>query len=649
MMLLKIHPQQKKDIENMFGTGVAQLISGVTKFSVSEFSTRVVRQAESLKKMFLAMAADIRVILIKLADRLHNMRTLKHQHPERQIPIAQETLDLYVPIAARLGIFWIKYELEEIAFYYTLKEEYDRINTLVNKAKEEKEEHIKEVKTKLSERMKKIGLECEIKGRYKRHYSIYQKMISQNLEFAEVYDIIGFRVILNTNNQCYTAMAAIHSMWTPIDYKFKDYIGNPKSNMYQSIHTSVIDSKGEKIEIQIRTPDMDKIAESGIAAHWSYKESLNIDTTTGELFSWISNLVQNMEAQTDPDEFMENIRIDLYPGEIYVFTPKGDPKTLPPNATPVDFAYRIHTEIGNECTGAKVNGKIVRLNYRLKTGDKVEILTTKRSGPSLDWLIFVKTVSAKTRIRGWFNARERERSYSLGTDLCDEIFKEKNQNFKALVKSGVIKKAAEAFGLKTVDDLIANVGFGKITPLQVFNKAFPDLEKPIVKKESFLQKILKKKKDSTGIIVKGLNDILVKFSKCCDPIPGDLIIGFITQGQGVTIHQKNCKNVIKLNKERLVPVMWSDDHKDSYPVSIKVKMNDREGLLADIASIIGNKHKSNIIDIKIKPEEASVVLLYFTIMVESSEQLRKIMADIKKVKKITDVKRILTSGELTAL
>lgn len=636
-------PATREDIEEMFGPGVAHIVSGVTKLSVLPFSTKIAQQAESLRKMILAMADDIRVVLIKLADRIHNMRTLKyHRKPEKQAAIAQETLDIYAPIAARLGIFWIKYELEEIAFYYTLRDEYERINALVNKARHEKEDYITTVNEKLHEKMKEMELEAEIKGRYKQNYSIYQKMISQNLEFNEVYDIIAFRIILDTVPQCYAAMGAIHSMWKPIYYKIKDYIGNPKPNMYQSIHTTVVGPKGERVEIQIRTQDMDKIAESGIAAHWSYKEGTKIDENTGELFAWIRNLVENQENYNDPDEFLENVRIDLYPDEIYVFTPQGEIKILPKKATPVDFAYRIHTEVGAECTGAKVNGKLVPLTHELKTGDTIEIITTKGHTPSPDWLNFVKTVKARTKIRGWINAREKERSYSLGREMCEKIFRKKNRNFNALVKSGEIKKVSDAYGFKTVDDLIAHVGFGKITPLQVLNKVMPEVEKQEVKEPGVLQKQAgkRKKKDSTSIIVKGLHDILVKFSKCCNPLPGDPIIGYITQGQGVTIHRKGCLNIMKMSNERQIEVQWSNEVKESYPASIKIRTDDRSGLLADIASVI-SKHKSNILNANTETLETGISLFYFTLMVESTDQLRQIMSAIRKVKKVTDVKRVI--------
>ena len=638
-------PATKEDIKELFGPGVAHIVEGVTKLSALPSTTKVAQQAESLRKMILAMADDIRVVLIKLADRIHNMRTLKyHRKPEKQAAIAQETLDIYAPIAARLGIFWIKHELEEIAFYYTLREEHDRIEALVNRAKDEKEDYIKEVSTSLHYKMEEMELPCDIKGRYKAHYSIYQKMISQSLEFDEVYDVIAFRIILDTVPQCYAAMGAIHSMWKPIYYKIKDYIGNPKPNMYQSIHTTVIGPKGERVEIQIRTQDMDRIAESGIAAHWSYKEGTKIDENTGELFAWIRNLVENQENYNDPDEFLENVRIDLYPGEIYVFTPQGEIKTLPKKATPVDFAYRIHTEVGAQCTGAKVNGKLVPLSHELKTGNTVEIITTKGHKPSRDWLNFVKTVKARTKIRAYINARERERSFSLGKEMCEKVFRKRNQNFNALVKSGEIGTVADAYGFKDVDDLIAHVGFGKLTALQVLNKVLPDLEKDQREEveQADLNKIVTRNtgKTDTGIIVKGLNDILVRFSKCCSPLPGDPITGYITQGQGVTIHRKNCVNVMKMSPERKIEVQWSQGLTESYPASIRIKTDDRHGLLADIAAVI-SKARINILNAQSETTDDGIGFFYFTIMVESSEQLRKIMSEIRRVKKVTDVKRVV--------
>jgi GTP diphosphokinase / guanosine-3',5'-bis(diphosphate) 3'-diphosphatase len=633
----------KEDIEKMFGNGVARIVSGVTKISILQSNTKAARQAESLRKMILAMADDIRVILIKLADRLHNMRTLKyHKSDEKRADIAQETLDIYAPIASRLGIFKMKYELEDIAFYHTMREEYERIDNLVNKAKHEKEEYIRNVNECLEVKIKEMGFNFEIKGRYKQLYSIYQKMVSQNLDFTEVYDIIAFRIILDTIPQCYATMGIIHSIWRPIDHKIKDYIGKPKPNMYQSIHTTVIGPGAERVEIQIRTKDMDKVAESGIAAHWGYKESSKVDESTGQLFAWLRNLVENLENSNEPEDLLENVKIDLYPDDIYVFTPTGEIKTLPKKASPVDFAYLIHSQVGAECTGAKVNGKIVPLTYELQIGDRIEIITTKGHTPSSDWLGFVKTVKAKSKIKAWINAREKERSYSLGREICEKFFKKRNKNFNTLVKSGEIQKAAENYGFKTVDDLIVQVGFGKITPLQVLNNALPDVEKTDFEDEEYKSGKgtgSTRRRDSTGVIVKGLDDILIRFAKCCHPVPGDPITGYITQGQGVTIHRKHCMNILAMPVERKIEVEWGKECKESYPADIRVRAGDRHGILADVALVI-TRQKANILNaVANTVEKTGIGYLSLTIQVESTEQLKKIMSEIKKVKDVIDVRR----------
>ena len=634
-----------EEIEEMFGSDISHIVAGVTKLSKLTFSTKVAQQAESLRKMILAMADDLRVVLIKLTDRVHNMRTLKyHKSAEKQKAIAQETLDIYAPIAARLGIFWIKQELEDIAFYYTLPDEYAQINNLVNKVKEEKENYIEIVRERLVSEVEKTGFKADIKGRFKHPYSIYHKMLSQDLEFEEIYDVIAFRIILDSVTECYAIMGLIHSIWTPINYKIKDYIGNPKPNMYQSIHTTVVGPSGERIEIQIRTWEMNRIAESGVAAHWSYKEGMKIEQGTNEIFAWIRNLVENQENYKDPDEFLENVKIDLFPDEIYVFTPMGEIRTLPRGATPIDFAYLIHTEVGHSCKGAKVNSALVPLSSKLKTGDRVEIITSKIQSPSADWLHIVKSVKAKSKIRQWLNAREKERSISLGKEMCDKAFRKKGHSLNKASKSHKIKEVSQGFGFEGVEELFAQVGFGNITPLQVLNKAFPDLEKKESQNKTLFKKLLsgkKKHKDHTGVIVKGLNDILVKFAKCCNPLPGDPIDGYITHGEGVTIHRKNCVNILKTSPERQIDVNWSsDDAKEEYLVSLRIRCYDRAGLLADMANVISS-NKSNIQATRSETSEVGIGYFYFTLTVENSGHLQKIISELKKVKKVKDVKRIV--------
>ncbi len=630
-----------EEINEMFGKETTHIVSGVTKLSVLPFdSSSQARQAESIRKMILAMADDIRVILIKLADRLHNMRTLRFHSEAKRKKIAKETLDIYAPIAGRLGIYWIKKELEDTSFMYLQPEEYSKIESLVNKDREEGEKYIETVKNLIENKLDENNLKGEVSGRYKYFYSIYKKMTTQNLLFEEVYDIIAFRIILDSISQCYEVLGLIHSLWKPVAKKFKDYIGVPKPNMYQSLHTTVIGPVGERIEIQIRTWEMEKVAASGIAAHWSYKEGLQFDEKTNKAFSWIQNLVDNQEDFNNPDEFLENVRIDLFPDDVYIFTPRGEIKTVPRGATPVDFAYSIHTEVGNQCTGAKVNGRIVPLQYELKTGDTVEIITSKKHHPSKDWLNFVKTVKARARIRQWIKIQEKERSITLGREMCEKAFRKYRLNFNTLLKSEEMEKVVEYFGFKTIDDLIASVGYGKITPLQIIRKIVPKPEKE--EDESILNKIIgrvRKKKLKTGVMVKGVDDILIKFGRCCQPVPGDPITGYITRGFGVTVHRTSCVNALKMSPERQIDVEWDVDIADTYPVKIRVRSYDRVGLLADIAANI-SKNGANIISANTETRENKMVDSFFTITVEDTDQLNKILLSIKQIKHIQEVTRI---------
>ena len=634
-------PATPKEIKTLFGPEVMHIVTGVSKLGSLSFGSSRARQAESIRKMFLAMADDIRVILIKLADRVHNMRTLQFHNSDKRREIARETLDIYAPIAARLGIYWMKNELEESSFKYVLPDEYARMENAVSKSRIEREKYIETVKGDIKEVMGEAKLTCEVLGRSKNFYSIYNKMISQNLPFEEIYDIIAFRIVLATVPQCYEALGHIHSLWKPIDHKFKDYIGRPKTNMYQSLHTTVIGPVGERIEIQIRTWEMDKVATAGIAAHWGYKEGKHIDENVSRKFAWIQDLVENQENFMDPGEFMENVRIDLFPDEVYVFTPRGEVKTLPRGATPVDFAYLIHTEVGGQCTGAKVNGRMVPLPHVLKTGDIVEIVTSKNHHPSKDWLNFVKTVKARSKIRHWIKVQETERSLTLGREMCEKAFRKEKLNFNTLVKSEKMMKIVEQFGFKAVDDLIANVGYGKITPLQVLRKFAPKVDAEEVDESIFnkLMERVRKKKPKTGVLVKGVDDILIRFGKCCQPVPGDPIIGYITRGYGVTIHRTNCVNALRMNPERQIEVQWNQEVTETYPVKIRIISQDRVGLLADVVGNI-SKFGANILNAKTETRENKMVDSYFTIGVEDTAHLEKIVSAVKKVKHVQEVKRI---------
>ena len=630
-----------EELQELFGPEVQSIVSGVTKLSLLSTSSSQERQAENIRKMFLAMADDIRVILIKLADRLHNMRTLRFHSAEKRKAIAQETMDIYAPIAARLGIYLIKNELEENAFKYLDPEEYARIEQWVAKSKTEREQYIGTVRETLRRRLAEVNLKGEVLGRSKNFFSIYSKMKSQNLTFEQIYDLIAFRIILDTVSQCYEALGLIHSMWKPIDYKFKDYIGRPKPNMYQSLHTTVIGPVGERIEIQIRTWEMDRVAKSGIAAHWSYKEGRRIDDNISKKFAWIQDLVENQDNFRDAGEFLENVRIDLFPDEVYVFTPKGDIRALPKGSTPVDFAYLIHTEIGHKCVGAKINGQMVSLPYQLQTGDIVEIVTSKNHTPSKDWLKFVKTIKARSKIRQWIKTQEKERSISLGREMLDKAFRKERLSFASLCKSDQMNTVVESLGMKTLEDLIANVGYGKTTPLQVLR---PFVAKPEAEADraSILEKLMsrvRKKKPRAGVLVRGVEDILIKFGKCCQPVPGDPIIGYITQGFGVTVHRASCVNAMRSSPERQIEVEWNTASADTYPVKIEIISYDRMGLLADLVGNI-SKLGANILHASSDTKENKMVESHFTINVGDTEHLERILSAMRRVKHVQDARRV---------
>jgi GTP pyrophosphokinase len=639
--VLEDTPAGPEELKALFGAEVLSIVSGVTKLGAMPTASTQERQAENIRKMLLAMADDIRVILIKLADRLHNMRTLRFHQPEKRQAIARETLDIYAPIAARLGIYWIKNELEENAFKYLDPEEYARIDLLVAKSRDERERYIEGVRQTIRAKMREAGLQGEILGRSKNYYSIFSKMQSQNLTFEQIYDLIAFRIILDTVPQCYEVLGLLHSMWKPIDYKFKDYIGRPKPNMYQSLHTTVIGPVGERVEIQIRTWEMDRVAKSGIAAHWSYKEGRRIDENISKKFAFIQDLVENQESFRDPEEFLENVRIDLFPDEVYVFTPQGDIRALPKGATPVDFAYLIHTEVGHKCVGAKINGQMVSLPTELKTGDIVEIVTSKNHTPSKDWLKFVKTIKARAKIRQWVKTQEKERSISLGREMLDKAFRKERLNFTTLSKSEKMAEVVGMLGLKAFDDLVANVGYGKVTPLQVVR---PFIAKPETgdSRESILEKLMgrvRKRKPRAGVLVKGVEDILIKFGKCCQPVPGDTIIGYITQGFGVTIHRSSCVNARSANPERQIEVEWNVDTAETFPVKIRILSYDRMGLLADVVGSI-SKSGANILTATSNTKDNKMVESLFTINVEGTEQLSRILSSLRKVKHVQEAERM---------
>jgi len=631
-----------EDIEDMFGKDAAKIIDGLTKISKLSFGTTKAHQAGNIRKMILAMADDIRVILIKLADRLHNSRTLHyHKKEEKKRFIAQETLDIYAPIAARLGIFWIKNELEDISFFHTHPEEYEKIKQLVQTSEIDREYYVKEVKNTIQDIMNQEGISCAVTGRHKQYYSIYQKMLSQNLDFEEVYDIIAFRIIVDTIPKCYETLGHIHAKWKPVPRKLKDYIGFPKPNGYQSLHTTVIGPHGNRMEVQIRTHEMDEVAKSGIAAHWSYKEGKTLNDESKTAFAWIRTLVENQETANDPDEFLENVRIDLFPKDIYVFTPTGEVKNLPKGATPVDFAYMIHTEVGHQCSGAKINGRLRPLQHELQTGDTVEITTFKGHHPSKDWLAFVKTGKAKTRIQQWIKKQETERSISLGREMCEKAFRKHKLNFSELANTREMEAIAKEFSFRKVEDLIAHVGYGKITPLQIIGKLVPDAKPQ--KEESIFSKFIsrrkeKKDKDTSGVIVDGQDDILIRFGQCCQPIPGDAIIGYITQGAGITVHRQECVNALNMNPERQIQVSWKEATAGTFQVKLNVLAYDKTGLLAELSTLL-KQMDTNVVDVRLESEKNKMVNGFFTIAVKDIDHLDEVIAKLKKIDSVKEISR----------
>ncbi len=632
-----------EDLTEMFGEEVVRIVEGVTKLSSLSFRSSEARQAESIRKMILAMADDIRVVLIKLCDRLHNMRTLRFQTEAKQIKIAQETLDIYAPIASRLGIYWMKNELEDISFLYLSPHEYREIANHVARKKEEQQQHVDTISQIIHEKMTEAQINCAIQGRHKHFHGIYQKMLVQQVSFEDVYDIIGFRMVLDTVQQCYEALGVIHSIWKPIPKRFKDYVGIPKANMYQSLHTTVIGPFGERVEFQIRTREMDSVARDGIAAHWQYKEGDTLDEKTSQVFAWLRKLVEEQQHVKDPDEFMETVRIELFPDEVYVFTPRGDVMTLPRGANPIDFAYAIHSEVGNQCMGAKVNGRMVPLKYELKTGERVEVITSPHHEPSKDWLSLVKTTKARSRIRSHIRTAERKQSLALGRDMCEKAFRKYHLSLNKHLKSGEIDKAVQELGYKTADDMLAGVGYGKATPLQVVRYFVPKAELR-ERKESIVGRIKdrvrsKRPRPKSGILVKGLDDILIRYGKCCSPLPGDPVVGYITRGQGVTVHRTTCPHALSMDSARRIGLEWAPETGELYPVKIHMLCNDRMGLLATITAAL-SQAEANILDAEVKTRADRRADCYFTLAVLGAQHLDDIIKSLKKIKHVIKISRM---------
>lgn len=641
------------NVLNEFGEEIAVLVDGVTKLSRINFKSREDAQVENLRKMFIAMARDIRVILIKLADRLHNMRTLNYQNEHKQKEIARETMEIFAPMAHRLGIFMFKWELEDLAFYYLDSETYHEIAKRLKRKRKEREDYVRDLIQQIYDGLEQVGIKSDIKGRPKNIYSIFKKMLQQGKDIDEIYDKIAIRVVVDDVRDCYGVLGIIHTMWKPIPGRFKDYIATPKPNMYQSLHTTLIGKGGEPFEVQIRTSEMHRTAEYGIAAHWRYKEGSNPrEKKFDEKLSWLRQILEWQQDIKDTREFMESLKIDLFDDTVFVFTPKGKVIELAKGACPVDFAYRVHTEVGHKCTGSRVNGRIVPLDYPLANGDIVEIITSKNSpGPSRDWLNFVKTSSAKSRIKQWYNREKRQQNIIKGHDMLEKELKKRHLSTKEFLKEEKLLEVVKRFGLNTVDDLFACIGDGTLAVVQVVSR-----QKEIFFHDAHVEDILdipeKSKsmpvpvKESTALRIKGVDDVAIRLARCCNPLPGDSVLGYITRGRGVSVHRKDCPNMqnyLKNEKDRIIEVEWADN-RGLYCVELEVKAMDRSMLTTDVMTIIADT-RIHINSVFSRVTRNNLAVMNFKLEIKDISQLQAVMQRIQKVKDVMEVKRVLP-GEI---
>lgn len=642
-----------EEIRSRFGNEVALLVDGVTKLSRLEFHTKEEQQAENLRKMFLAMAKDIRVILIKLADRTHNMRTLEYLHQEKQQEIARETLEIYAPLAHRLGMYKMKSELEDLSFRYLNRRQYYYLAEKLAKKKQERDEFITNVKGILAKKLEEAGVKADIQGRSKNLYSIYGKMRAQGKDIHEIYDLMAVRILVDSVKDCYGALGIVHTLWKPIPFRFKDFIAMPKPNMYQSLHTTVVIGKNELLEVQIRTLEMHRTAEYGIAAHWKYKEKTKDHQEFNEKLSWLRQLLEWSQDFGDAHELMEHLKIDLFTDDVFVFTPKGDVIDLPAGSIPLDFAYRIHTDIGHRCVGAKVNGRLVTLDYELKTGDIVEVLTSKQGSPSRDWLKMVKTSQAKSKIRSWYKKEKREENIIKGKDMLERELKKLHIEPHLVLKESLLVEIGKRFNLMTEEDVYAAVGYGGVSSQQVISKMKDELKKifpaeklPATAHTGELKPPPKKTTD--GVQVNGISNLLIRFAKCCSPVPGDDIVGFITRGRGVSVHRRDCLNLQTKVKEavesgkgdRLLDVSWEDSETGSYPVDIEVMGMDRPNLLMEIMNVLSDK-KVNITAVNGRTNKDKSVTLHLTVVIKDLNHLEMIINGLNRVKDVFSVRRHL--------
>jgi GTP pyrophosphokinase len=641
------------EIEEIFGSDVADIVDGVTKISQMDFESKAVQQAENIRKLILAMAEDIRVLMVKLADRLHNMRTLEFMKPVKRRLIAQETQDIYAPLANRLGLHRVKTELEDLCLRYLKPDVFDQLSQAVSEHRAAGEPYIEKVIDLINGMLRKNRIKGRVYGRTKHLHSIHVKMEQQGLTFDEIYDLIAFRIILKSIKDCYAVLGLIHAIWRPVPGRFKDYISIPKANMYQSLHSTVIGPDGERIEVQIRTEEMNRIAEYGVAAHWQYKEvgkgsrrAKTAGTRDAERYTWLRQIMDWQRELSDPREFMASLRLEMFQEEVYVFTPNGDIKELPEGATPVDFAYAIHSEVGDKCAGAKVNGRIVPLHSPLKNGDSVEIITDKNRMPSRDWLKFVKTAKARTRIKQYIRTVERERAIALARELLEKEGRRVGINVQKAIKEGEFLKLVESFNCGSVDDLLTQVGFSRFTPRKVIKKLYAvihgesaDLRKTREKEEAAPHPEAKKKPKKDGLQISGVDNVLVRFASCCNPLPGEPIIGYITRGRGVTVHRIDCHNVKNFEDERLISVNWEGVEDKPYPARIRIKCLNKTGMLGKICTMLAEQDV-NIDSGNFESKVDGTSVLEFTVEVKDLDQLYRALSKVKALKAVQEALRV---------
>ena len=644
-----------EDISNIFNVEVANLVDGVTKLGKIKYKSKEEQQADNVRKMLLAMAKDIRVIIIKLADRLHNMRTLKYMKPEKQKKKAQETLDIFAPLAHRLGISKIKWELEDLCLRYIHPEEYYDLVNMIAEKRVEREKFISRIIEELKENLDKANIDSDIEGRPKHFYSIYRKIVNKHKSIEQIFDLTAIRILVNTVKDCYAVLGIVHTIYKPIPGRFKDYIAMPKPNMYQSLHTTVIGSEGKTFEIQIRTFEMHRTAEYGIAAHWKYKSGINgtdsKDMTFENKLTWLRDILEWQKEAVDATEFMEGFKLDLFSDEIFVFTPKGVVINLPAGATPIDFAYKIHTDIGNKCVGAKVNGKIVTLDYKLKTGEIVEILTSSSSrGPNIDWLNIANSNQARSKIKQWLRKARREENLERGKEMLEKECKKQSLVFSDLCKGPLYDKLLKRYHLNNVEEIYVAVGEGELLSSTVISKLKENVVKQVTEEElnkNIEEQIAKterqtKKKQSYGVTVKGLNNIMVRFARCCNPVPGDDIAGYITKGRGVSVHRKDCSNfkaIVEKQREKVVDVSWGTEKGTAYVAELEVKAEDRMCLLSDVMLVITDSNLS-LLSLNAKSGKNGVANINIQVKIDNIEQLKELMKKIRRLQGILDVYRV---------